>query len=103
MACLAEDEILGKVWKFQIENGNTGMMSVVDPLLDTEERAEERALSEFLKNAYAVNSISFLTWMTTLYLNQVVEVGGMPYLIKSIGYSGDAIKIIITVGVTRYD
>lgn len=105
MACISEDEngIVVKSWSFEIQNGNTGIMTVVDPLLDNIDRARARALSEFLKNSYANNSMSFTTWLTTLYQNEVIEVGGMPYLVKSVGYSGDMVKIIITVGITRYD
>ena len=96
-------DVLAKNWKFIIENGNIGVMSVTDPLLDTEERARERAYSEILKNGYASNSVSFSTFITSLNLNDVVEVGGVPYLIKSISYNGDSKKIIVNIGAVRYD
>lgn len=92
-----------QVWEFNILNGNTGVMQITDPLLDTEARAEQRAMSEFLKNSYANNAFSFRTSRTDLELNQTINLDGVPYLVKSLSYSIDNKKISTTVGVLRYD
>jgi hypothetical protein len=76
-------------WNFQINNGNTGETNISDPLLDTEERAEERAKSEFLKNSYSLHEIRFKTYITNLKLNQIVRIKGVPYIIKNIDITVD--------------
>ena len=56
---LPTDEVELQSWTFQMENGNTEEISIVDPLIDSAEIATERAKSEFLKNAYRMKNISF--------------------------------------------
>ncbi len=90
-------------WEFDIGNNNTAKMVVTDPLLDTKERAEERAMAEFLKNSFAINSISFTTSRDDLILNQTIKVGGLNYIIKSIGNAVDDVQIGISVNCERYD
>ncbi|WP_297525114.1 hypothetical protein [Sulfurovum sp.] len=92
-----------QVWEFNILNGNTGIMQITDPLLDTEARAEQRAMSEFLKNSYANNAFRFNTSRTALALNQIINIDGVPYLVKSLSYGIDEKKISVNVGVLRYD
>jgi len=92
-----------KIWKYQLDNGNTGKMVISDPLLDTEPRARERAMSEFLKNGYALIVISFKTYRTDLVLDETINVGGVLYLIKRMSYNIDAIKIVTTIKAVRYE
>jgi len=98
MAC----ENITDGWSFQILNGNTGEMSISDPLIDSESIAEERAMSEFLKNAYAVHDISFSTYRTDLALNDVVNIASIPYLIKGISTSIDGTSMVSTIRARRY-
>lgn len=71
-------------WKFDITNGNTGEMTVSDPLLKDQTVALERAKSEFLKNSYRLKEVVIQTWRTDLTKNQVISIYGVPYLIKEI-------------------
>ncbi len=91
------------LWEFDIQNNNTAKMSITDELLDTRERAEERAMSEFLKNSFAQNSISFKTTLTWLVLNQVIKVGGLNYIIKSISPTIDDRSMLVSIQAARYD
>ncbi len=91
------------IWSFDISNGNTGVMSISSPLLNTEERAEEAAMSAFLKNSFALNPVNFSTWVTEHFLNKVIKVGGLNYLVKSITTTGDDTKIVTTIIGERYD
>ncbi len=93
----------GLLWEFDLQNNNTAKMAITDELLDTQERAEERAMSEFLKNAFAQNSITFKTSLTWLVLNQVIKVGGLNYIIKSISPTMDASSMLVTIQAVRYD
>ncbi len=91
------------LWEFDLQNNNTAKMAISDELLDTQERAEERAMSEFLKNAFAQNSISFKTSLTWLVLNQVIKVGGLNYIIKGISPMINDRSILVTIRAVRYD
>jgi len=101
MAC--SNSPTGNVWRFRLENGNTSEMSVSDPLLDTEARARERAKSEFLKNGYAKNVITFKTHRTNIKMNDAIKLGGIVYLVKGISASIDSTSIISTIKAVRYD
>ncbi len=100
---MCEVEINSKLYKFELVGGNSGVFSLSDELLDTEERAEERALSEFLKNGHSVNSVSFSTYRTDFNMNDTISLMGMPYLVKDIATDIDAVKIVTTITCTRYD
>jgi len=102
MSCTnVENEEL--IWKFDIQNNNTGVMNISSPLLNTKEKAEEAAMAAFLKNSFAINPINFSTWVTDHYLNKVIKVGGLNYLIKSITTAGDDTKIVTAISGERYD
>ena len=68
---------------FVLNSPNTGKMTVSDPLLDDEERARTRAESEFLKNSYKNRTIKFSSWKMGIKQNNIVEINGLPYIIKS--------------------
>ena len=93
----------GLLWKFEINNGNVGVMKITDALLYTEERAEERAMSEFLRNSFAKNPVNFSTYVTYHFLNKTIKVGGLNYTIDTITTTGDEKKIVATIGGKRYD
>lgn len=90
-------------WKFQIENGNTGELTISDPLLDTLPLAQERALSEFLKNSYKINEIRFSTHKTNIVKNMVINVYGVPYLVKSLNTSVTSTSVKTEVRGIRYE
>ncbi len=94
---------INQVWRFEIGGDNTGEMNIVDELLDTEERAKQRAKSEFLKNAYSVRDITFSTYRTDLSINDTISVGGLPYLVKAINYDVGSTKIVIRITARRYE
>ncbi len=97
----AESTPLGE-WKFQIENGNTGEMNISDPLLESEALAQERAMSEFLKNSYKLNEVRFSTHLTNLVKNQVINIYGLPYLVKSISTVVTSLSIKTNIRAVRY-
>lgn len=92
-----------KEWKFKIGNGNTGSITIADPLLDTYASAEERAMSEFLRNSYSRTDVEFTTYRTDFYKNMVINVKGLPYLVKSIQTSIDAATIKTKIRAVRYE
>ena len=101
MACT--DNITDRLWGFEILNGNVSQMSIEDPLLDTQPRAQERAMSEFLKNAYAQILVTVTTHITTINLNDIVNVAGVPYLVKTISTTSDSVKTKVVLGFKRYE
>ncbi len=91
------------IWTFDIHNNNTGIMNISSPLLNTEARAEEAAMAAFLKNSFAINPVDFSTWVTDHFLNKVIKVGGLSYIIKSINTAGDDTKTVASISGERYD
>ena len=92
-----------QVWQFKLNNGNVEEMVIIDPLLDTEARAEERAMSEFLRNGYGSNSPTFNTFITDLTINDCISFNGSHFLIKGISIKATSSSIIASIEVTRYD
>lgn len=90
-------------WKFQITNGNDGVIIISDPLLDNLTAATERAKSEFLKNSYKVREIRFTTYRTDFTKNQTINVQGLPYLIKGITTQADDKSIKTSIRAIRYE
>ncbi len=90
-------------WKFELECNNEGEMTVSDPLINTEERARERADSEFLKNSYSSNSITFSTYLDDINQNDVINIGGLPFLVKNITVGIDSKKEVFNITAVRYD
>lgn len=90
-------------WKFQISNGNTGEVLISDALLDSEELATERAKSEFIKNSYKHITINFSTYRTDFDLNMIINIYGLPYIIKSINTHVDEASITTNIGAVRYE
>lgn len=90
-------------WKFKITNGNEGEMTISDPLLDTQAAALERARSEFIDNSYKLREVRFSTYRTDFTKNMVINVKGLPYLVKSISTSIDEVAIKTTVRAVRYE
>lgn len=90
-------------WKFNITNGNTGEVTISDPLLDVYGAAEERALSEFLKNSYRIREITFTTYRTDFTKNMVINVQGLPYLVKNITTIVDRKTIKTKIKGIRYE
>lgn len=88
---------------FDAQNGNTLVKNISDELLDTEERAEARAHSEFLQNSFRRNVVKFKTYITEIKLNNVVDVEGLPYLAKDILISIDNHKMVLNITGVRYD
>ena len=92
-----------KEWKFQIENGNTGEVIISDALLDTEALATERVKSEFLKMSYKLNEVRFSTFLTNIVKNMVINIYGIPYIVKSVGTTIDSVSIKTNIRAIRYE
>jgi len=90
-------------WRFQIPNGNTGVVEISDPLIDSETLATERADSEFLKNSYKLKKVSFATYITGIALNDIINIHGLPYIVKSITVLIDQVKIASEIQAQRYE
>ena len=97
------DETPIDIWKFQIDNGNIGEKNISDVLLDTEALATERAMSEFLKNSYKLNEVTFTTHLTSLVKNMVINVHGVPYIVKSLNVTITEVSIKTRVRAVRYE
>ena len=93
----------GQVFQFDIDNNNIGIMKVSNTLLNTEGRAEEMAMSLFLKNSFAENKVSFSTYVTSHFLNKVVRVDGRDYIVTQITTTGDESEITTSISGVRYD
>ena len=90
-------------WKFILDVGGDETVTVTDPLLDSEALAEERALSEFLKNGYKLREVSFKTYRTDIRKNDAITVRGVVYLVKSKSTAVDAVKLVTTIKAVRYE
>jgi len=90
-------------WKFQISNGNTGEVVISDPLLDSYDRALERANSEFLKSSYKMREVRFGTHKTDFTKNEIINVRALPYLVKSISSAIDKVSVKTTIRGIRYE
>lgn len=90
-------------WKFQIDNGNIGQLNISDQLLDTEALATERAKSEFLKNSYKRNEVTFSTYRTDMNKNDTINIYGIPYLVKSITTQIDGVTMKTKIKAVRYE
>ena len=89
-------------WKFSIPNGNTGEVIISDPLLDSLTVATERAKSEFLKSSYEIKEVKFTTYRTDLTKNMVINIHGLPYLVKSKTTTLDKVSIKTQIRGVRY-
>ena len=90
-------------WKFEIEEPKGDKTSIfINDLLDSEDRARERAEAEFLKLAYKTKKISITTHRTDIKLNEVYRVGGLPYIVKSIQMS-IGVGILNKIDLERYE
>ena len=90
-------------WVFEIVGDNTGVINVVDPLLDSVALAKERAESEFLKSSYSINDINFSTHRSDMVLNQLINLEGINYLVKDISYTIDDVSIVANIRARRYN
>lgn len=89
--------------RYHLTTGNTGEMTISDPLLDTDAAAEQRARSEFLKNGYSLSEVSFKTHLGDFSVNQLIEVGGKRYLVKDITVSQGSVVQETSIRAVRYD
>ena len=89
-------------WEFNIDDGGDDTVRVVNEFLNTEERATERAEAEMLEVAYQKKEISFTTTRTDLILNNIYNISGIPYIIKSIEYNIGT-SILCTIQCERYE
>lgn len=90
-------------FEFIRETGYSGSMSISDELLDTEARAKVRAESEFLRNSYRKKEVVFKTHLTNLNINDVIEVDGLPYLVKRVGILINQKSIVCEILGVRYE
>jgi len=92
-----------KSFSFTIPSDTDGHIKISDELLDTHSAAQERAVSEFLDNAYRLKVVRFTTYLTDLYLNQEINIQGLWYKIKSISPEFNAIYGQVVVEAHRYE
>jgi hypothetical protein len=90
-------------WRFELDGIDGGdTIKVTNQNLNTIERARERAEAEFLEVGYNKRQIQFTTSRIDIELNQVYNVGGIPYIVKAIEYNIGA-SILLTVTCERYE
>ena len=91
-------------WTFQLfTSAEYTEVEIIEKLLDTQSKAEERARSEFLKTGYKKKEIRFFTYRTDLEKNQVINVYGMPYLVKSMTFTQNKQSIKAEIRAVRYE
>lgn len=90
-------------FEFVLENGKDGITTVSDELLDTKERAAERANSEFLNNAFKKKQIKFGTQRTDLNINTVILLHGLKYIVKAVDVAINDKSIISNITALRYE
>lgn len=90
-------------YEFVIENGNTGILSISDPLLDTYERDEARALSEMLRNSYMLRTVGYKRPQSKGRLNNIAEVEGLPYITKDITIDIEEVVMSFDTKGVRYE
>jgi hypothetical protein len=78
-------------------------MNVTDPLLDTLAVSTERAKSEFLRNSYTANEVSFIIDKSDLALNDEIIIEGTVYLVKGISININSLRSLCNVTARRYD
>ncbi len=93
---------MDRLWTFEIDRDLTGTLKIKDDLLSTEDKAKERAMSEMLENSYIKKEINFKTYLTDISINDVINVSGQPFLVKSISASVGK-NIELGIGAVRYD
>ncbi len=93
---------MNRLYTFEIDRDLTGTLKIRDELLNTEDRAKERAMSEMLNNSYIKKVISFKTYLTDISINDTINIKGQPFLVKSISASVDK-SIELDIGAIRYD
>ncbi len=103
MVCDSNRLIEAQTWTYEIEKDNSGIVNINDPLLNTDASTKERAMSEFLKNAYVPKVITFGTYLIDLKINDVINVRGLPYLVKSLVTSLIGNVVTTTVRAQRYE
>jgi len=86
---------LNRIWKFVYIDGADEKI-VIDPLLVTRELAQQRAVSELIRNGYR-RVYRFVTSRTDLDIRQTIRVGGVTMLITSLDFSiGDGTRVTVT-------
>ncbi len=93
---------MDRLWTFEIDRDLTGTLTIKDDLLNTEDKAKERAMSEMLNNSYIKKEINFKTYLTDISINDIINISGQPFLVKSI-YASVGKEIAMGIGAIRYD
>jgi len=88
---------------FELATGNEGVKTIVNPLLSTEDVAEQRARYEFMENGYEKKYITFDTYRTDLIVNNIILVKGLKYKVTDISISSNKTKMKTTVKGVRYE
>lgn len=89
--------------QFQIENGKKEELVIINPFLDNDTIAEERAKSAFLENSYFKREVHFKTPLTNISSNDDFTIRGVPYLAQTIITKIDLVKIVVGVTGVRYE
>jgi len=90
-------------WRFKIDDPRGHKTAIfTNGLLNTEERAKERAMAEFLNLSYRAKRVTIKTPRTDIILNGVYKIGGIPYIAKDIQTSVGA-SLLNTITFERYD
>ena len=96
-------EAVGFYFPFVLGTGNLCIKVINEPLLNTEEKAYERARSEFLQNGYQKHVVTFRTWRTDLTMNMLISVYGIKYKVVKTSIASDVKSTICTVTGVRYE
>lgn len=89
------------MFKFTFKNGQKGIRKINNELLDTEERAKQRAIAEFVK-ASKKETCTFSTYITDIRVGDIVYIEGKSYKIIEKNVSYNIPEIIANYKGVRY-
>jgi hypothetical protein len=89
--------------RFQLRNGSEKRLTVTNPYYTNEDVMKQKATELLLKQGYTQRWISFTTTVSGLRINDIVEVGGVDYKIKSIVTSIDEKTTLFRIDAVKYD
>lgn len=90
------------IWEFEYNNGYSGVVTVSSDLLDTEERARQRAIAEFVNGGTKQRRIEFRTYRTDLRVGDIVRIDGAAYRVSSVVLKVSDKSMIATVQGVSY-
>ena len=91
------------MFEFIVQNGKSGEMLITGDFFGDEATAKERAVSEFVDNAFAYEYITFSTYLTNITVGKIIKVNGRSWKVIDVNISADPVKIMSSIKAERYE